>query len=133
MTDLLLIDDDEVPRQTLARMLKRNGFVVREASNGLEGLKQMRQSPAPLVVTELVMPEMEGIEILRQLRRLYPDTRIIAISGGGKPGAQCDLAVAKELGAHRTLAKPFKHDQLLRMVAEVLAPSPRSAFADDGD
>jgi CheY-like chemotaxis protein len=133
MPDLILIEDDETLRQMLARMLDRHGFAVREADNGLEGLKLMRELPAPLVVTDLIMPEMEGIETIRHLRRLYPDTKIVAMSGGGKVGAKCYLAVARQLGANRTLAKPFKPEQLLRMVAELLAPSPIVAHADDGD
>lgn len=133
MPNLILIDDDEVLRRALARLLERHGFSVREASNGLEGLKLMRELPAPLVVTDLIMPEMEGIETIRHLRRMYPATRIVAISAGGTIGPKCYLAVAKQLGADRTLAKPFKPERLLRMVAELLAPSPLAAHADDGD
>lgn len=133
MPDLILIEDDELLRRTLTRLLERHGFSVREAGNGMEGLKLMRELPAPLVVTDLIMPEMEGIETIRHLRRLYPDTRIVAISGGGTIGAKCYLAVARQLGADRTLAKPFKPEQLLRVVAELLAPSPIVAHTDDGD
>ena len=84
MPDLIIIEDDETLRQMLARMLDRHGFSVREAANGLEGLKLMRELPVPLVVTDLIMPEMEGIETIRHLRRLYPDTKVVAMSGGGK-------------------------------------------------
>jgi len=131
--DLILIEDDVVLRHALAKLLDRHGFEVREATNGLEGLKLMRENPATLVVTDLIMPEMEGIETIRHLRRLYPDTRIVAISAGGPIGPECYLAVAKQLGADCTLAKPFKPEQLLRVVADLLAPSPMVAHADDGD
>jgi CheY-like chemotaxis protein len=133
MPDLILIEDDELLRRMLARLLERHGFSVREAGNGLEGLKLMRERPAPLVVTDLIMPEMEGIETIRHLRRLYPETRIVAISQGGAIGPKCYLAIATQLGADHTLAKPFRPEQLLRLVAELLAPSPLAAHADDGD
>jgi len=114
--DILIIDDDELLRQMLARCLATNGYVVREAGNGHEGLRQMRERPALLVITDIVMPDMEGIETIRHLRRDYPRTKIVAISGGGIGDPQDYLKIARELGALRTFVKPFQAAELLAVI-----------------
>jgi len=122
MTDILIIEDDVLLRQALARLLERSSYQVREAGNGMEGLKCMRECPAPLVITDILMPEMEGIETIRHLRRFFPETKIIAMSGGGKVGPHLYLKIAAELGAHKTLAKPFLPWTFVQSVQELLAP-----------
>lgn len=122
MAEIIIIEDDELLRQMLVRWFVSNGYAVREAGNGHEGLRLMREQPARLVITDLVMPDMEGIETIRHLRRGYPQTKIVAISGGGVGDAAGYLKIASELGAHRTFAKPFFPGELLAAVEELLPP-----------
>jgi len=122
MADILIIEDDALLRQALARLLERHGYQVREAGNGIEGLKCMQERPARLVITDIIMPEMEGIETIRHLRRFYPHTKIIAMSGGGKVGPHLYLKIASELGAHETLPKPFLPWVLVQSVQKLVPP-----------
>lgn len=120
MKRILVIDDDERFRSMLVQMLTRAGYEVAGAGNGKEGLRLQQEAPAGLVITDLIMPEKEGMETIMELRRSFPATRIIAISGGGRTGAQDFLPVAQKLGATRTLAKPFSREELLEAVRGVL-------------
>lgn len=105
----------------LRLMLVHNGHEVMEAYNGREGLKLLLQARADLVITDLVMPEMEGIEVVMALRKTDPTVKIIAISGGGWTNSAEDyLLMARQLGAHRVLAKPFPHAALLAAIDELL-------------
>jgi CheY-like chemotaxis protein len=121
MQRVLVIDDDEQVRALLYEILDRAGFAVIEASNGVEGLKLYRSQPVDLVITDLVMPEKEGVETIMELRSQFPNTRIIAISGGQRAGARDYLPIAARLGAHRTVAKPFSRQEILEAVRETLA------------
>jgi DNA-binding NtrC family response regulator len=121
MARILIIDDDEQMRLMLEQMLARAGHQVEPASNGQEGLALYRNSPTDLIITDLIMPEKEGIETIIEIRREFPLAKIIAISGGGRVGAMDFLPLARRLGAARTLAKPFEREQLVEAVTEVLA------------
>jgi YesN/AraC family two-component response regulator len=120
MTLILIVDDDEAIRQMLRDMLEREGFDVLDAANGKEALTLFHITHPDLVITNIVMPEKEGLELIRELRKESPDTRIIAISGGGQYGYVDYLEVARTFGAMRTLAKPFARAQLLEAVSAVL-------------
>jgi CheY-like chemotaxis protein len=102
-------------------MLARAGYDVQEASNGKAGLAAYRQQLTDLVITDIVMPDMEGLEVIRELRRMDPDVTIIAMSGGGIAAAEQYLALARTFGAGAVLDKPFTQEQLLTVVAEALA------------
>jgi YesN/AraC family two-component response regulator len=91
-----------------------------EAANGKIGMHLQRENLVDLVITDLSMPEKDGIETIRELRRDFPDVKIIAISGGGRAGADGYLSVAKTIGANRTLSKPFDLKKLLDAVAELI-------------
>jgi CheY-like chemotaxis protein len=121
MSRVLVIDDDDQMLDVLSQILARAGYEVVKAVNGREGLASVRANPVDLVVTDLLMPEMEGIETIMELRREFPGTRIIAISGGAKRGIHDFLPLAKRLGAERVLAKPFERQDLLDAVEGVLA------------
>lgn len=116
---ILLIDDDANIRGILAEMLTTAGYEVVEASNGKEGVKLYRDVPFDLVVTDLLMPEKDGLEVVMELRKDFPQVKIITLSGGGAYG-NSSLETSKALGAARTLRKPFREDQLLEAVREVL-------------
>jgi CheY-like chemotaxis protein len=115
-----VIDDDPNIRQMLHHMLEREGFEVSTASNGNEALAMFRAQPADLVITDIIMPEKEGIETIRELKGAFPDTKIIAISGGGRVGPSDYLKMAKLLGAQRTIAKPFDRSEMLSAVKEAI-------------
>ena len=120
MASILIIEDDDQFRAMLLEMLKLAGYEVEEASNGKEGIKLYIENPKDLVVTDIIMPEQEGIETIIELRRSFPDVKIIAISGGGRITAKDHLRIAKDLGAIQTLPKPFGREKLLKAIREVL-------------
>jgi CheY-like chemotaxis protein len=101
-------------------MLTKMGHEVTVARNGKEVVSQCAQQLPDLVVTDLVMPEREGLETIEILRRQWPQVRIIAVSGGGRMNAGDLLRVAKLMGARQVLAKPFSHQELELAVAAAL-------------
>jgi DNA-binding response OmpR family regulator len=113
MASILLVEDDLQLRSMLRIVLDRAGHVVQEAGNGKEAIALYSKSPADLIVTDLVMPDKEGLETIREFRRSYPDVKIIAMSGGGRTGAENYLDLAKKLGADYTLTKPFSNKEIL--------------------
>lgn len=120
MARILIIDDDEALRSTLRRILERAGHVSLEAGDGHEGLLRVRQDGVDLVITDLIMPKTEGLELMLTLRREHPGLPVIAMSGGGRVGPESYLATVKLFGAVRTLAKPFTGETLLAAVDDVL-------------
>ena len=121
-----VIDDDEQVRNTLAEILRRSGYGVVLASDGDMGLEVLEKSGAEVVVTDIVMPNREGIETIREIRLRFPDVRILAMSGGGSKASSTDfLELAYALGADDVLAKPFRMAELLHKLSK-LAP-PRAA------
>jgi CheY-like chemotaxis protein len=116
---ILVIEDDSSLRRTLVRMLVRAGHEVVEAANGKIALEKMAERPVDLVITDLIMPEMEGIETIRALVRLYPSLPIIAMSGGTRHSTDSYLRMAEKLGAKRTLAKPFEPRELLESILDL--------------
>jgi CheY-like chemotaxis protein len=117
---ILVIDDDGVTRLVLAAALRDAGYEVEESGDGAEGLDAFRRQPADLVVTDLVMPQQGGLEIVRALRQLDPVLRIIVVSGVIGASAE-HLRTAVRLGADRVLPKPVDMGELLAMVAGLLA------------
>ena len=130
MASILIIDDEEDIRDALQMVLERAGYEVRVASNGNEAIELQREAPAQLVITDIIMPEKDGVHTIKELSREFPGVRIIAISGGGgveplayKPGAittTAYLAAAKEVGADRVFTKPFDRKDLIQTVDELL-------------
>lgn len=118
---ILVIDDDPVVRGMLVDMLQREGYDVDDAEDGREGMKRFREQPSALVITDVVMPEQEGLETLMQLRQSGVPVRVIAISGGGRVGPDAYLNSARTLGADAILAKPFGREELLELVTKLLA------------
>ena len=119
MADILLIDDDESFRGMLRRLLTRAGHTVVDCGDGKKGVALFRQNPTFLVITDLIMPDQEGIETIIQLRREYPEVKIIAMSGGGRVTPEIYLDSAASLGAKRTFAKPFDTDEFLAAIKEL--------------
>jgi len=121
VADILVIDDNDELRGTLREILEGGGYEVHEARNGREGVACCQAQPIDLVITDLLMPEQEGLETIQQLRTLTPPPKIIAISGGGHTGRLQFLGAAAVLGANRTLAKPIRMRDLLTAVQDLLA------------
>jgi DNA-binding response OmpR family regulator len=117
---ILIIDDEDQPRRMLQQVLIRAGYEVVEARDGNQGLQLFRVSQTDLIITDILMPEKEGLETIIDLRREFPAVKIIAISGGGRTGNLNFLEVAKRLGAQRTLQKPFELQEMLIAVRELL-------------
>ncbi len=112
MSRILLVDDDEPLRKMLRQMLVTLGHVVVEAGNGREAVMRQHAEPAEIMLTDLIMPEMEGIETILDFQRTFPAVKIIAMSGGGRGNASDYLKIAKKMGAACTLDKPFSADAL---------------------
>jgi len=123
MARILLVDDEAMLRRTLRAMLERAGHAVIEAEDGAQALRIFARESPDLVITDIVMPNVEGVETIQELRRRDPDLPIIAMSGGGSKGGALFLTIAKEIGATRTLAKPIRQAELM----EALAASLRKA------
>jgi CheY-like chemotaxis protein len=120
MACILVIDDHDELRGTLRAILEGAGYEVREASNGREGLACCQAHAIDLVITDLLMPEQEGLETIQQLRTIQPIPKIIAMSGGGQTGQLDFLHVATVFGADRTLQKPMRARDLLTAVQSLL-------------
>jgi CheY-like chemotaxis protein len=120
MIRILLVDDDQSFRPMLAETLSRLGHHVVTATNGDEALVLFREDAIDLVITDLIMPEREGLDVIRTLRRRAPNVKIIAMSGGGRTSPVTYLEIAKRLGAATVLAKPFSTEQLKSAIAEAV-------------
>lgn len=116
---VLVIEDDADLRTLMHAYLEEEGFEVQTAADGREGLQRQRRDPAGVVVTDIFMPNKEGIETVFDLKHEFPETRIIVMSGGANSVKGLDyLGLARQLGANKTLAKPFSMKQLADAVRE---------------
>lgn len=120
MHRVLIIEDDEFVMNMLKQTFERSGYEVGTASNGRIGIQLYRRKPFDVVITDLIMPEMEGIETILNLRKRYPDVKVIAISGGGRNRPDDYLHLAKKLGAMRTFIKPVDRNHLLDAVKQLI-------------
>lgn len=121
MARILVIDDEDLARFTVRKYLASAGHSVLEARDGKEGLTLQEQDPCDLVITDIIMPEKEGLETILELRQADPKLPIIAISGGGRQGYADYLEAAKPFGANFSLAKPFSQEDLLGAVESCLS------------
>ncbi len=121
MARILIIEDDESVAAMLRTVLERNGYEVTTAANGREGVRLYSDQQVDLVISDILMPEMDGLETFKELRRMSPDVKIIAISGGGERLNMDVLRVAELLGAAATFNKPYRIEALLAAVRQLLA------------
>jgi CheY-like chemotaxis protein len=120
MASILVIDDERAVRESLAKILRREGHEVRTAASGEEGLRMWREQGAAVVILDIHMPGFDGIEMLVQLRALEPLLPVIVISGGDQTHTLGLLGDAKLLGAVRALAKPFSLSEITAAVNHAL-------------
>jgi DNA-binding response OmpR family regulator len=120
MTRILVIDDEPLIRSTVVTILTREGFSVEEASDGKAGIAMCHTNPPDVVITDIFMPNKDGIEVVMELKRSCPRTKIIAMTGGGQIRMMEIIAPAKLLGADHILHKPFERESLLAAVNAVL-------------
>jgi CheY-like chemotaxis protein len=130
MTSIILVDDEPDIRDSVQRILQLAGYEVRVANSGNDGVAEYRRAPADLLITDMIMPNGHGLDLIRELREEHPSLRILAISGGGNFGAHAYqtgaisttayLAAATAAGARVALTKPFTRERLLAAVQEAL-------------
>jgi DNA-binding response OmpR family regulator len=130
MSLILVIDDDPQVCAVITRALERHGYSVIQAHDGEEGARMAQQHTPALVLTDILMPNKEGLEVIRELRMAYPTVPIIAMSGGGSSVcADGVLKIARHMGAQHALLKPFALAELLSVVTSAIGDVPPAASA----
>ena len=117
---ILVVDDEPALRDILSRVLTDAGHRVVGAGNGKEASKALSSGAFDIVLTDVIMPEKDGMQVISELRKKFPLVRIIAMSGGGHVSRDQYLKIAKGLGAHAVLEKPFANQQLLATVEAII-------------
>jgi len=119
---VLVIDDDPAVLHSLANVFEACGIAIATARDGLAGLEAFRRISPAVVLTDIIMPEQDGIGLIMEMRRERPGVKIIAMSGSGRIGKLDFLTVAKSLGADSVVQKPFDIDELVTMIRGHLQP-----------
>jgi DNA-binding NtrC family response regulator len=114
-----VIDDDQLVRKTICNALEAAGFLTVEAEDGIQGLAVIERSGARVAVIDIIMPTREGLDVIVDATRRFPELKVLAVSGGGRMGATDYLELALQLGAHDTLAKPFRNAELVKKVSQL--------------
>ena len=120
MSHILVIDDDEHIRELINIMLEGEGHSVVLAEDGMIGLKRLEQETFDLIITDIIMPNQEGIETIVQIKAKNPEAKILAISGGGRIGSTNYLTLAENFGVDKTMSKPFYHKDFIGCIKELL-------------
>jgi CheY-like chemotaxis protein len=124
MAQILIADDDALIRTTMQKLLTKAGHIVFEAANGIEAENVVANTPIDLVITDIIMPDKEGLMLVRDLKKRSPHLRVIAMSGGGRAGAFSLLEAAAQFGADAVLRKPFRGGELVELVTATMAGAP---------
>lgn len=120
MAKILIIEDDRDVLALIQSLLEREGFEVMIAEDGVEGMEAFVQGSPDMVITDLYMPRMKGIEAIKRIRDIKSDAKILAISGGGRYSPKTHLSRAKRAGATEILTKPFEPSELLSAVNRLI-------------
>jgi CheY-like chemotaxis protein len=130
MQNILIIDDEPDVRDAVKRVLDRAGYTVRTAATAMDAMAELERVPADVVITDIIMPKINGVQVIEAIRKAFPSVRIIAISGGGNFGitayqptaitTTAYLASAEKAGAHMVLTKPFEAVDLIQAVETLL-------------
>ncbi len=116
MKKLLLIDDDQDFRTMLSVRLEKVGYQVIQAEDGIKGISAFKKNPVNVVVTDIIMPEKEGMETILELKKINPAVKIIAISGGGRSVPEDYLSIAEYFGAVKSFKKPFDMKEFVETI-----------------
>jgi DNA-binding response OmpR family regulator len=120
MPGVLIVEDEKDLREMLKISLSRKQFTVMEANNGKDAIIHFKPSVTDIVITDLIMPEEDGLKVIMKLKELKPSLKIVAISGGGKAGPGSYLNLAKALGADAVFSKPFSVQEMISRIEELL-------------
>ncbi len=120
MAGVMVVEDDPALREMLRDALEKRKYIVITACDGREAIAKFRPSVVDLVITDLLMPEEDGLRVIMKIREIKPSTKLIAISGGGKAGPGSYLLMAKQLGADLVIPKPFLPSELVQKVKEMI-------------
>jgi len=120
MQGILIVENDTELKEMISAALVRRKFTVIEASNGKEAIAHFKPLVTDIVITNIIMPEEDGLGVIRKLKALKPKLKVIAMSGGGKASPRNYLSVAKVLGANATIAKPFQINDLISIVENLI-------------
>lgn len=123
MYDILVVDDEPMIREGLKVALELEGHKATTASDGNEALRMISEKKPDLIITDIIMPESDGIEVICSVKENNPEIKILAISGGGRISAKDHLKIAKQLGATGVLTKPFSTTDLLSEIDRLFANS----------
>ena len=123
---ILIMDDDVAVSRTISLILTNAGYQVATVTSGRKGLELLTSGNFDLVLTDIIMPELDGIEAIRKIRADHPGLRIIAMSGGGQIDKADFLYMAEALGADRVIDKPIRSERLLELVSSAMANPPRA-------
>ncbi|HPS58991.1 MAG TPA: response regulator [Spirochaetota bacterium] len=116
MKRIVIIEDDQIIRESLKEILELNSFEVIATDSGIDLMKKIIEFRPDILITDIIMPDKDGIEIIIEAKKTLPDIKLIAISGGGRIDSESYLNTAKYLGADSTLKKPFTHEQLIGVI-----------------
>jgi YesN/AraC family two-component response regulator len=119
-TKVLVIDDDELVRMTLRVILQRENCIVIEANNGNTGIAMFKQENPDIVITDILMPDKEGLTTISEIRACNTKVKIVAMSSGGNTKNLSFLQMAQKIGADQTISKPFKADDISLLLASLL-------------
>ena len=119
--NILVVDDDLLYRELIGKALNKEGHKATLVENGVEAIRKIKEENFDLMITDILMPEKEGIEIIQEVRETHPDLKIIAISSGGRVGYSSFLRIAEAFGADQSLEKPFNPAQLIEKITQLSA------------
>ena len=120
MAQVLVVDDDDQIRKLICLVLQQEGHTVVEASNGKKAIQHIQETVIDLVISDVVMPDMDGLELIKEIRRTLSGMKILAVSGAGKEGPGLYLSIADRFGADAILMKPFAPDQLIKKISALI-------------
>lgn len=121
MAKVLIVDDEPNIRILIDKALSKEGYITDVAEDGLIALKKISDFLPDLVITDIIMPNKEGVQLITELKAISPKTKIMAISGGGLIGPSAYLELARQLGADEVLTKPFKMEELMGKIHKLLS------------
>lgn len=124
MASILVIDDNDAFRTTICLWLKHHGYEVAQAANGKEGMRLLENSIPDVIITDILMPEQDGLETIQAVRKQSPNLKIIAMSGGMLDGRVDFLPLAAKFGADQVMHKPFSGSELLLVLEKILGTPP---------